>query len=242
MMIAKIGPEEFNTNAQQAPLFSCETCEKPLYDCPRAGFHGPWEYDKAPKDVQEKAVEKWQEDFHTRQDTDWSEYTIEDAEQIAEILGITIDSRPSRSNEPCIYWSGFSSQGGGACFEGSYAYKKGAAKEIRQHAPQDEELHRIANRLQQLQAKAFYQLTATSKHTGHYSHSHSTTIDVYRIHPRTQDDLDASDYEEPLAQLLRDFMDWIYKRLEEEYNYQGSEEAAKEILLGYDVTEEGEIC
>ena len=77
--------------------------------------------------------------------------TYEDAATCGDILGIDLRTRSVKLMgggtrlEPCIYYSGFSSQGDGACFEGSYAYAKGSTKKIREHAPQEAELHRIAD-------------------------------------------------------------------------------------------------
>jgi hypothetical protein len=72
--------------------------------------------------------------------------------------------------DPCIYFSGFSSQGDGACFEGTYRYKKGSVKAIKAHAPQDKELHRIAKGLQEAQRPTRYSITANIKHRGRYYH------------------------------------------------------------------------
>jgi len=64
---------------------------------------------------------------------DWWDSTYEDAEQVAEVLGIDIKQRaiPTHGgrtiDEPAIYFSGFCSQGDGACFEGSYRYKTGSS-------------------------------------------------------------------------------------------------------------------
>ena len=63
--------------------------------------------------------------------------------------------------KPCIWFSGFWSQGDGACFEGRYAYAPRASLRIRDYAPRDTELHRIADALQALQRLNFYQLTAS---------------------------------------------------------------------------------
>jgi hypothetical protein len=107
----------------------------------------------------EKTVYKFDElDLHAKErarehyrsmacSDEWWEDTYEDAIQIANILGIKIRQRTVKRcgvrcgvvsiNEPAIYFSGFSSQGDGACFEGSYSYKKDCAKEIKEYAPQD---------------------------------------------------------------------------------------------------------
>lgn len=229
----------------QAALFICEECNESFHECPRGGFHGPWAYSEAPDDVKEKAIQHRQrlsesDDFDT-------DFLFDDFETVAELLGITIDStgRSTKHRTPAIYYSGFCSQGDGACFEGSYSYKKGAVKAIKEHAPRNEDLHRIAKGLQDLQRPAFYQLTATVRHTGNYFHAYSTTIDVYNLNPRTGEEQDTTEaQEEAISELLRDFMQWMYKCLEAEYDYQTGEEAAREYLndADPDINEEGEEC
>lgn len=105
-------------------------------------------------------------------DYDWYDAVYEDFRRIADILGIRIKSRTVRlmgggvRQEPCIWFTGFWSQGDGAAFEGHYSYRKGTAAEIRTYAPKDVELHRIADALHQAQRRNFYQLTAEATHWG----------------------------------------------------------------------------
>ena len=88
----------------------------------------------------------------------------EDAAQCGKILGIDLNTKPVKlmgggtRYDPCIWFSGFASQGDGACFDGTYAYAKGAVKAIRAHAPEDKELHRIADELQAIQRRYFYRI------------------------------------------------------------------------------------
>src|SRR5215831_18203056 len=82
---------------------------------------------------------------------DWYDCVFEDFETICGILGVHLKTRPVQlfgggtRAKPCIYFSGFSWQGDGACFEAKYAYEKGMPRNIRAHAPQDTELHAIAD-------------------------------------------------------------------------------------------------
>lgn len=168
-------------------------------------------------------------------DYDWWDSVYEDAKQIGIILGIDMNHK---GKDPCIWFSGFSSQGDGACFEGSYRYAKGASKEIRKYAPKDTELHRIADALTKIQRPAFYQLTATVRHSDRYYHAYSTTIGVndrdgYEIH---------DDTENAIVEALRDFMNWIYRQLEKEHDYLMSDESVDENIKAneYEFTEEGE--
>lgn len=203
--------------------------------------------------IKEKTVYQFDElsDSAKERARDWfrqgmefdGEYILEDATTCLAILGI--DVRQRRVNligggtrmEPAIYYSGFSSQGDGACFECSYSYAKDSARKIREHAPQDTVLHGIADGLGDVQRPHFYKLSATSRHTGHYSHSHSTTIDVDCDCPRGVSDEDS----ETVRELLRDCMNWIYHSLEKEYEYRTSDEAVDEDIRAneYEFDEDG---
>ncbi|MCK5610705.1 antitoxin of toxin-antitoxin stability system [Candidatus Pacearchaeota archaeon] len=191
-----------------------------------------FKFDELSEEAQQTAIEKL---YDLNVDHDW--WDFEDAKQAAARMGIEIDD---------IYFSGFSSQGDGACFEGSYSYQNGGIKAIKDYAPQDERLHQIAQGLQDIQRKSFYGLSATVKHSGHYYHEYCTNISVSEC--RTlRDGCGSEDYasvadNEAITEALRDFMRWIYKQLEKEYDYLTSEEAIKESIKanGYEFTGDGE--
>ena len=66
--------------------------------------------------------------FRETIDHDWWDSVYDDFERICPILGVTLATTPVRlmgggtRQKPCIWFSGFWSQGDGACFEGRYAY------------------------------------------------------------------------------------------------------------------------
>jgi len=192
-----------------------------------------YEFSELSEESQEKAIEKFRE--HNL-DYEWWDFIYEDAKEIAKLMGIEIDR---------IYFSGFWSQGDGACFVGRYYYQKGSVKNVKAHAPQDAELHRIAIELSKIQRRYFYQVYARIKHhSPRYSHEYTVTIDVYR-ESQNYTDLPLSDSdEETVKDLLRDYMRWIYKRLESEYEYLQSDEAIKETIeaLAYEFYENGEMA
>ncbi len=103
-------------------------------------------------------------------DHDWFEFVYDDFERICEILGVTLETRTVRLHggrtrpKPCIWFSGFWSQGDGASFEGYWSHSKGAAARIRDYAPTDATLHGVADRLQAIQRRNFYQLAAEVSH------------------------------------------------------------------------------
>jgi hypothetical protein len=153
-------------------------------------------------------------DWHAQTLHDWHEFTIEDVKECGRLIGFDIEK---------VYFSGFSSQGDGACFVGTAAYEKGGARALKAHAPKDETLHKIADRWQALQKRNFYRLRATVRHCGHYYHEHCTCIECDGIGAR-----DWADCEEEAADILRDFMRWSYRQLEKEYDWQTSMEACTE--------------
>lgn len=134
-----------------------------------------FDFDELSDEAKERARQDWRE---TNLDYEWWDMVYEDAAQIADILGIDLRAGKTDDKGMKIFFSGFSSQGDGACFEGHYAYAKGCAKKIRAYAPKDIELHRIADALVEAQRSANYGLSATMKHRGHYYHARCMDVDV----------------------------------------------------------------
>lgn len=192
-----------------------------------------YKFDELPSErAKEKAREWWR--TSSSSDTFWSECVIEDAQQCAEILGIEI-GKARHSKEPSVYWSGFSYQGDGASFEGRYSYTKGAAKAIRAHAPQDSELHRIADRLQALQRRIFYRGVFDISQSGRYSHEMTMRMEWREECP---DDL-ADDF----LEVFRDFARWIYKSLRDAWEWENEDGQVEENIRcnEYEFTAGGEI-
>ena len=103
------------------------------------------------------------------------------------------------------------------------------AKAIKAYAPQDHDLHVIAKNLQELQRRNFYRLSASVKHQGHYYHEMCTQINVEN--ENSYEHYPSEEVENDLSELLRDYMQWIYLRLQSEFDYLTSEEAIKESLI-----------
>ena len=184
----------------------------------------------------------WCRDIAT--DDDWYEFVYEDFEIICGVLGLRLKTDAVRlmgggtRRKPRIYFRGFSSQGDGACFETHYSYEKDARKRIRDHAPRDTELHRIADALQAIQRRNFYQLRAETSHRGHYYHEYyhefCMAISVER-ESLTYQDMTA-DAEDAVSDALRDLARWLYCQLEQEYEYQRSDAVIDEAIAANDYT------
>ncbi|MDE0171903.1 MAG: hypothetical protein OYH76_11785 [Defluviicoccus sp.] len=89
-------------------------------------------------------------------------------------------------------------------------------------------LHRIADFLQDVQRRNFFQLGATIRHRGRYCHEHSMAIEVERDSPTWQPPTDGA--EDTVTEALRDLARWLYRQLEREYEHQTSDETVDEII------------
>jgi hypothetical protein len=188
-------------------------------------------FDELSDDVKETARD-WMrnceiEDFG--QDTESLYYS---ALAAAKILGIDFDDKGKRS-EPDIRWSGFSSQGDGASFVGSYSHSPNSPARIRSEFPTDTALHAIADGLDAIQNG--YRLL-----TGHRINARITQDDNHYVHAQTMsvtvedaetgDELEDVEPEEKILDLMRDFAEWIYRGLEAEYDYRLSDENIDERI------------
>ena len=116
--------------------------------------------------------------------------------------------------------------------------QKARRKAIRAHAPQDSELHRIADALQAIQRRNFYQLRADANQRGRGCHEYSMAISVERDSPTNQQM--TADAEDAVVELLRDLARWLYRQLEREYEYQTSDEVTDEAILANEYTFTGD--
>ncbi len=96
-----------------------------------------------------------------------------------------------------------SAAGDGACFEGRWHWQPATPRKIREYAPQDRELHRIADALQAVQKRNFWQLQAEISHRGRYCHPYSMDITVTRNSPTGQ--ALTADAEAAVSEALRDW-------------------------------------
>jgi len=159
-------------------------------------------------------------------DGQWWDYVYEDFTRVCECLGVTLDTKTvplcsgKTRQDPAIYFTGFSSQGDGACFEGRYEFKKDWRKALKGYAPKDKELARIGAVL------AEYKAAARTKHSGHYYHKYSMMVEVFD----SEGNETTSDVDSAVTECMRDLADWLYRSLERSYEDQTSDEYISEIL------------
>ena len=181
---------------------------------------------------------------------DWWDFIYEDAVRMGKRLGIEIEHHAHKSVSgkpilvPQIHFTGFSSQGDGACYSGTYSFESEAMQKLKAEC-NDDELFRIAEELTVLQMTCRLKgvelgRTVITADGGGYSHSNTMSV-VLTAGDDTDEDADLSDIEKDMTQLMKDFADWIYKQLESEYDWLMSDECVDERLADETFDEEGEI-
>jgi len=185
-------------------------------------------------------------------DNFWSECTIDEAVREGEFMGIEFKTRAMKGEslpgEPCVFWSGFWSQGDGACFEGEWRASDVKADKVADgwgDDPATTEIKRIAAEFDRI-AKKYPNAYFKVEHRGHYYHEHCTEFSFEVVTDEDGDNQDAPEEEldaaeGALKEVAKDFMRWIYRRLEKDWDYQNADEQVDEEIRinDYLFTEEG---
>lgn len=150
----------------------------------------------------------------------WAEDVVYDAKEIAALMGIYIDK---------VYFTGFWSQGDGACFIGTLNWDENALAKVKDHAPNDTELHEIAGQWQDLRCPDLHGVVT---HNHHYYHSNSVSFEF-------DEDLELDERRATI--LAKRFMDWIYEKLEESYNYAKADSLTQSWMTAMETIEEGRV-
>lgn len=146
-----------------------------------------------------------------------AESTIEDMSSIGKCFGIDIEN---------VFYSGFSSQGDGACFAGTYSlnafWKADLTHYLGAECEYNTQYFDLGRRLQKIN-ETYGDFSVSVVHSGHYYHEMCTRF-WFDIEPQYDEDdneisVDEVALEEDVKTELRDFMCMIYKALEIEYDY-----------------------
>jgi hypothetical protein len=217
-----------------------------------------YQYDELPTPKAKERARDWFREGN-QQSYDWWDAIYEDAKEVAARLGVDLGTKEVKlmsgksRYDPAIYFTGFSSQGDGACFEGKweaklvptkapdeasgsmdpYAYFEEAIKD---HAPQDEMLQAIAREFDK--ARAFKteepgeHPEARCKHSGHYYHSGCMDVET---------NLASSEEHTKLRDALRMFANWIYEQLRREDEYLNEDTTVEDNIRAnkYEFNEDG---
>lgn len=203
-------------------------------------------------ELSESAKDTARDEFKYRDgypDYDWWDSVYEDANRIAKIFGLDIETTQRAKNGRSITnidisFSGFSSQGDGASFKGRYTYNPKAVEEINAYC-HNVELIRIASELTVMQTTrrllSLAPLSANITTSGGYSHSHLMNLEVNSEDEDDEHNQISDAVEDQFAQLMRDFADWIYKTLEAEYDHLMSDEVVDGCLEQEKFDEDGAV-
>ena len=156
-------------------------------------------------------------------DYDWWDLVYEDFNEILTILGFDVEEHHNGRKRLNIEFSGFYHQGSYAAFCGSYHFRKGMVKAIKDYAPQDEELFRIAKELVAMQKATFYSLSANFTYSDYRGYS----VDM-ECSRHNYGWCDLNEPETHFREILKDLSAWLYKKLENEYEYFTSYESFEE--------------
>jgi len=189
-----------------------------------------YKFDELSEAAKERARQAYR---NLGQPDEWWDSVYENAVCAADILGIKID-KCRHGKGPAIYFSGFSCQGDGARFIGSYRYQKGWRSGLLHEFGPGETLNTlldIGQRLTQAQAPHFYNLVALCTTHGRYQHSGCMSVDVSHEEDRYRD---IGDAEGNIRQALREFADWIYTLLSAEDDWLTSDKTVDENIRAND--------
>jgi hypothetical protein len=208
-----------------------------------------YQFDELPTEAAKNKAREWlregeQQDF----DPEYEYY-----ETAAKLLGITLDERKTGTTrggkdiyQSDIRWSGFYSPGDGASFVGRYEFAPGCAEAIRKEFPTNTALHQIADDLTVLFArrKLLGKSGIKAKITvddGREVHKYAMGLE-WTVSGDNEDEEISGDEEKALLEAMRDFAGWIYKSLEEEWDYRLSDGQIDESMRAneYEFDEDGD--
>lgn len=166
--------------------------------------------------------------------TDFAEFTIDDFVKIAGFCGWSVNQRSQRCiniqtkketvrTEPDISWSLGYMQSDFAAFDGSWQASDVNAAALKQHAPQDADLHKLVDRFAAVAAR-YPEASGTVRYHHYYGVQFETDGDFDADDALTV--TERNDWKEATRALNR----WLYDSLRAECDYQNSDEAVAETI------------
>ena len=186
-------------------------------------------------DISDELLEKYRH-FNVEH-IDWWDYIYDNFKERMSEQGILVTD---------IYFSGFWSQGDGACFEG---WIENTPLFLEKHCKPDE--YPLIRKL----VASGGACSIKSEHRGHYYHENCThfsvTVDELRcvlpmpteFHEQIVEEWDKmleyelQDFEKESVEIFKRYMKELYRELEKEYDYLTSDEAVKESIIANDLSE-----
>lgn len=198
-------------------------------------------------ELSDKAKEKAREWFRTSADSNDLDSVISEFVEIAGIIGLELDTRSVRlmngkSRQECrVYYSVGYCQSDYAAFSGTWKYKPGCLKAIREYAPQDAKLHAIVSEWCAMQKPNFYRLRAIcserrgNQYVNEVLRGYSSRYDEEAVN---------ADIEREAANIVDQLAAWLYDALRVEVDYQNSDEYVDEGITtsGHEFYADGSIA
>lgn len=193
-----------------------------------------YNYDELNPKAQERARDWFRE--VTTGDNHWARFVLDSAKDFLGMMGFS---------NITIYYSGFSSQGDGACFVGTWQPSETKKAKAFKDFSEENEILPIAVEFERL-ATAYPLATASITHRDHYCHERSVDYDFdsgkeYLEEGKEFDEKAWNSFCEDFRDNCREVMRWIYKNLEDNYEDSVSNKAVAEDIRAneYEFTEDG---
>ena len=201
----------------------------------------PHELDELSDSARQRARDKFRE-HHL--DYDWWDHVYSEAKTVAELFGMKVGEHAEAHGNrhgtrmvyvPHIHFSGFYTQGDGACWNGQIHTGElaGAIERVKGYAPNDNELTTLAELAEKLHAEiasqaAINRLCADDVNRDWPDVEIGMQLTVNGNERNWSTSIDGSDVSNDIEKiadkLVSEFADWIYKQLENEYSYQMDDE------------------
>lgn len=146
----------------------------------------------------------------------WYEHVIEDfCDNICPHFGLTVNYRD-------VEFSGFCSQGDGASFTGDFSLCDVSPAELKASLPTEVELHQLVEELAELAESHPNIQGSISRMPSRYSHSNTMIIGIYSSDEGyCNEETEAfAAAEDSVLRIFRELADWLYSRLNAEYDFQ----------------------
>jgi hypothetical protein len=170
-----------------------------LLPCPEDFEDEILPFDLLPPDAQSRAIDnaRYEDLSH-----EWWDSTYEDFCAVARVLGFSINEdvrtnqKGYRYTEKSVCFSGFSSQGDGACFAARWAIPEDPEKKMHEYAGLDTRLHGFATevaRISKMRPRA--EISAKITIDRRFSHSGAMELILYCEDPEQDNEFAATCYE-----------------------------------------------
>ena len=173
-----------------------------------------YQFNELPENVQQKLIEKYQES--NAEDDWWVSDAVDDVVEALTIMGFEIE-KVRNSYGWAVYFDTYRQD---FDVDGSYYYKPGAVKRLKQERPTDTDLHEAAQSLVNAQKKYFYKLWADLS----YPHYYTSRISIE--HSERSWDNDFPEMKDAIEEVYQ----WALSYLQKEYEWHTGEENAREYL------------